>query len=80
MPNLIDGTFASDLKAAMLEVTSTMDTVKQALLKEVRGMADDVVANGQASVQKIKDQRQTARDMFTDILGNEVAGSSEGER
>lgn len=80
MPSLIDGTFSSDLKAAMLEVTTSMDTVKQALLKEVRGMADDVVANGHASVQKIKDQRQAARAMFTDILGNEVAGSSEGER
>lgn len=80
MPNLIDGTFASDLKKALASVTDSMNTVKEALLKEVQGMSDDVLANGQASVMKVREQRKAAREMFTDILGNEVASSETGEQ
>ena len=61
----------------MADIRQAKDDIRNAVHSELKGMADDLRANGRILVEKVKSERKAARDEFGDLLGNEIVDSSE---
>lgn len=65
-----------NLDATLAKIATTMSKVQTKLEAELEGLAQDIEANGEASVQKVRAHRKATNDAFGTILGNEMAHTS----
>lgn len=75
MPEVGGKSLTGGLRAMMDEVRKTAADVQAQLSSELQGMADDIKANGQLAIKKVRDERAETNQAFSDLLGNELAGT-----
>lgn len=75
MPEIGGKSLAGGLREMMQSVKKAAADVQASLEAELQGMAEDIRLNGQLAVKKIRDERAETNAAFTDILGNEHAGT-----
>lgn len=79
MPEVGGKSLTGGLRALMEGVRKTAADVQAQMATELQGMADDIKANGQLAIKKVRDERAETNAAFADLLGNEMAGTGANE-
>lgn len=75
MPEVGGKSLAGGLRTMMDEVRRAASEAQAQIASELQGMADDIKQNGAIAVKKIRDERAETNQAFSDLLGNEMAGT-----
>lgn len=75
MPEVGGRSLAGGLRSMMDGVRQAADAAQKQIADELRGMADDIKQNSEIAVRKIRDERAETNKAFSDLLGNEMAGT-----
>lgn len=75
MPEVGGRSLAGGLRTMMDDVRRAAAETQQRIAAELQGMADDIRQNGAIAVKKISDERAETNQAFSDLLGNEMAGT-----
>jgi pyruvate formate-lyase activating enzyme-like uncharacterized protein len=73
---ITDGEPILSMKDLIADIKAAKNEFRAGIHKELSGMAADIRANGALAVDKVRTERKSARDEFTELLGNEIV---EGE-
>ena len=75
MPEVGGKSLTGGLRSMMEGVRKTAADVQAQLAAELQGMSEDIRANGALAIKKVRDERAETNAAFSDLLGNEMAGT-----
>lgn len=74
---ITDGEPLLSMKDLLADIRAAKNEFRTGIQKELAGMAADVRANGALAIDKVRVERKAVRDEFTELLGNEIADTSD---
>ena len=76
---ITDGEPLLSMKDLIADIKAAKNEFRAAIHTELRGMANDIRANGAIAVGKVRDERKAARDEFAELVGNEIVDTSQDQ-
>lgn len=74
---ITDGEPILSISDLVADIKAAKNEFRIGIQKELQGMANDIRANGQLAVHKVRQERKSVRDEMTGLLGNEIVDTSE---
>jgi hypothetical protein len=74
---ITDGEPILSISDLVAEVRKAKNEFRTGIQKELQGMANDIRANGEVAIHKVRGERKAIRDEMTGLLGNEIVDTSE---
>lgn len=73
---ITDGEPLLSISDLVAEIKAAKNEFRSAINQELKGMAADIRANSTIAVGKVRGERRSLRDEFTQLNGNEVVDTS----